>query len=144
MTTTTPSSTSWKFARITAPLTRFLAGRRYFPGWAVVHHRGRRSGRALTVPIALVATPDEFVVNLPWGAGTNWVRNVLAADGCVVRWKGLDHPVSAPAVIGEAAARPYYGRVTWAIARRMFPADDWLVLHRDQRPTLHRDPHASR
>ena len=125
-----PSSLSWKFARLTAPLTRVLAGRRYFPGWAVVHHRGRKTGRALTVPIALVATPEVFLVNLPWGAGTNWVRNVEAAGGCVVRWKGVDHAVDSPEILGEAAARPYYGRISWAIARRMFPADAWLLLHR--------------
>lgn len=126
----TPDSLSWKFARVTAPMTRVLAGRRFFGGWAVVHHRGRKTGRALTVPIALVATPDVFVVNLPWGAGTNWVRNVQAAGGCVVRWKGADHTADAPEILDAAAARPYYGRVAWAIAQRMFPADAWLLLHR--------------
>jgi deazaflavin-dependent oxidoreductase (nitroreductase family) len=126
----TPQGMSWRFARVTAPITRVLAGRRWFPGWAVVHHRGRKSGRALAVPIAVIARPDVFVVNLPWGAGTNWVRNVLAAGGCVVRWKGVDHAVTAPEVIDAAAARPYYGRMTWAIAQRLFPADAWLLLHR--------------
>jgi deazaflavin-dependent oxidoreductase (nitroreductase family) len=129
-TTSAPAGMSWQFARITAPLTRVMAGRRWFPGWAVVHHRGRKSGRQLAVPIAVVATPDVFVVNLPWGAGTNWVRNVLAAGECVVRWKGVDHHVTAPAVIDETAARPYYGRFAWAMARRLFPADSWLVLPR--------------
>ena len=125
-----PRNLSWRFARLTAPVARMMAGRRFFPGWAVVHHRGRKSGRALTVPIALVAAPDVFVVNLPWGAGTNWVRNVQAAGGCVVRWQGVDHHVSAPEILDETAARPYYGRATWAIARRAFPADAWLLLHR--------------
>jgi len=111
-------------------MTRRMAGHRWFPGWAVVHHRGRRTGRALSVPVALTTTPDVFVINLPWGAGTNWVRNVLAADGCVVRWKGVDHVMTRPELIDEATARPYYGRVTWAIARRFFAADAWLVLHR--------------
>ncbi|AEV85361.1 hypothetical protein ACWT_4341 [Actinoplanes sp. SE50] len=130
MTTVAPSSTSWRFARATAPAVRVLAGRRLIPLWAVVHHRGRVSGRALTVPIALTVAPDVFVINLPWGATTNWVRNVLAAGGCVIRWKGADHPVRDPQVIGEVQARPYYGRVAWAIARRLFPADEWLVVSR--------------
>jgi hypothetical protein len=133
MSTTTPDAPrtlSWRFARATAPLVRVLAGRRFPPTWAVVHPRGRKSGRALSVPIAVMATPEVFVVNLPWGAGTNWVRNVLAAGGCVVRWKGADHRVEAPEILDEAAARPYYGRITWAVARRLFPADAWLLLHR--------------
>ncbi|MEU4420818.1 hypothetical protein AB0F81_09335 [Actinoplanes sp. NPDC024001] len=85
---TSPADTSWRFARATAPAVRILAGRRGIPVWAVVHHRGRVSGRDLRVPIAVVATPDHFVINLPWGPRTNWVRNVIAAGGCTIRWKG--------------------------------------------------------
>jgi hypothetical protein len=126
----TPHNISWRFARATAPLTTALAGRRWFPGWAVVHHRGRTSGRDLTVPVAVIATPDVFVINLPWGAGTNWVRNVTTAGHCVVTWKGVDHPVADPVLLDEDAARPYYGSVAWAVTRRLFPADTWLLLHR--------------
>jgi deazaflavin-dependent oxidoreductase (nitroreductase family) len=107
-----------------------MAGRRWFPGWAVVHHRGRKTGRALSVPVAVIVTPEVFVINLPWGPGTNWVRNVVVAGGCVVRWKGVDHPVTRPELVDKTAARRYYGRVAWAIVRRLFPADTWLVLHR--------------
>ncbi|GAA2850680.1 hypothetical protein Acy02nite_34020 [Actinoplanes cyaneus] len=129
MSVVTPDNTSWRFARATAPAVRVLAGRRFSP-WAVVHHRGRVSGRDLTVPVAVVATPDGFVINLPWGAGTNWVRNVLAAGGCTVRWKAADHRMGDPRIVDEATARPFYTRVTWTIARRLFPADAWLVLRR--------------
>jgi deazaflavin-dependent oxidoreductase (nitroreductase family) len=107
-----------------------LAGRRWFPAWAVVHHRGRVSGRNLTVPVAVVTTPDGFVINLPWGASTNWVRNVLAAGGCVLRWKGSDHRVRNPRIIDAAAARPYYPRLVWAIVRKLFPADNRHLLAR--------------
>jgi hypothetical protein len=63
------------------------------------------------------------------GARTNWVRNVLAADGCTLRWRGSDHPTDHPRIVDEEVARPYYGRLTRMIARRLFPADDWLLLH---------------
>ncbi|WP_328468308.1 hypothetical protein OHA21_51440 [Actinoplanes sp. NBC_00393] len=127
---TAPANTSWRMARATAPAVRVLAGRRWFPIWAVVHHRGRKSGRALAVPIAVTATPDTFVINLPWGAGTNWVRNVQAAGGCTIRWRGVDHPVDQPRIIGTTEARPYYSRLTWRLAQTLFPADAWLLLHR--------------
>ncbi|MBG0564093.1 hypothetical protein [Actinoplanes aureus] len=126
-----PKNTSWRLARATAPAVRVLAGRRWFPIWAVVHHRGRVTGRSLTVPVAVIATPDSFIINLPWGAGTNWARNVLAAGECTIRWKGRDHRVNDPRIIDEAAARPYYSRFTWTMARKLFPADAWLLLHRD-------------
>ncbi|MBW6435090.1 hypothetical protein KZ829_15210 [Actinoplanes hulinensis] len=124
----TTSTTSWRLARTTAPAVRVLAGRRLIPLWAVVHHRGRVSGRDLRVPIAITTTPDGFVINLPWGARTNWVRNVIAAGGCVIRWKGADHRMTDPRIIDATEARPYYGRVTWTIASRLFPADAWLLL----------------
>ncbi|GAA1607941.1 hypothetical protein [Actinoplanes couchii] len=112
----------------------FLAGRRVFPLWGLIHHRGRKTGRDLTVPIAVTVAPDGFVINLPFGAHTNWVRNVLAAGGCVLRWKGRDHRLTDPRVIDAAAARPFYSRTAWAFARRFFPADAWLRLR-----TVHHD-----
>jgi hypothetical protein len=130
--TTAPANTSWRFARATAPAVRVLAGRRLIPIWAVVRHRGRVSGRDLAVPVAVLPTPDGFIVNLPWGAGTNWVRNVLAADGCTIRWKGRDHRMESPHVIDAAQARPYYSKTMWAMAQKLFPADAWLLLTTSQ------------
>ena len=128
--TTTPTSTSWRMARLTAPLTRALAGYRVFPLWAVVHHRGRKSGRDLSVPVAVRATADHFLIALPWGPGTNWARNVLAAEGCVVRWRGADHRTVRPELIGGAEARAYFGRFTWAVVQRVFGAEVFLLLSR--------------
>lgn len=131
--TAAPASTSWRFAQLTAPVARRFAGRRFFPLWAVVHHRGRRSGRALTVPVAVRVTPDEFLIVLPWGAGTNWARNVLAAGGCVLRWKGADHAVTAPEVVGRDRARAHFGRLTWPVVERLMAAEEFLVLRRNER-----------
>ncbi|BBH67995.1 nitroreductase [Actinoplanes sp. OR16] len=113
----------------TTPTVVKLAGRRWSP-WAVVHHRGRKTGRDLAVPVVVMATPTEFVINLPWGPTTNWVRNVQAAGACTITWKGADHRATAPRILSEAEARPYYSRLSWTIARRFFPADAWLLLHR--------------
>ncbi|MBM2614419.1 nitroreductase family deazaflavin-dependent oxidoreductase [Actinoplanes sp. LDG1-06] len=123
------ADTSWRFARATTPFVRSLAGRRFSP-WAVVRHRGRKSGRALAVPVVVIATPDRFVINLPWGARTNWVRNVQAAGGCTIRLHGAELRADRPQILDEATARPYYSRTTWWIARHLFPADAWLLLHR--------------
>ena len=117
------------FTRITHPLTVRLAGSRFFPMWAQVRHVGRRTGRSLTVPVVVQPGPGVYVVNLPWGPTTNWVRNVQAAGGCVVRWKGTEQSTTAPELLDEGQARPYYGRFAWAVARRFFPADAWLLLH---------------
>ncbi len=125
-----PSGRSWRLARLTAPMTRAFAGRRFFPLWAVVHHIGRKTGRELTVPVAVIATPEAFVIALPWGPGTNWARNVLAAGGCTLRWKGADHHLTDPKLIDRAGARPFFGRFTWAISQRVIGADSFLLLRR--------------
>ena len=91
-------------ARVTAPLSRPLAGRRFFPLWAIIHYRGRRSGREYAIPVAIRAPAVAFVIALPWGDQTQWVRNVLAAGGCTIRWRGVDHAVVDPRVIGIAEA----------------------------------------
>jgi deazaflavin-dependent oxidoreductase (nitroreductase family) len=133
MTTTTstaPAGRSWRLAPLTAPIARRLAGRRFFPLWAVVHHRGRRTGRELSVPVAVQATPDAFVVVLPWGPGTNWARNVLAAGGCVVRWKGQDRRVTGAALATPSEVRRYYSRPQWWAVEHVIGARTFLVLHR--------------
>jgi deazaflavin-dependent oxidoreductase (nitroreductase family) len=98
------SSISRAVARATAPLSRPLAGRRFFPLWAVLRHRGRRTGRLYAVPVAVRATTDEVVIALPWGDSTQWLRNVLAAGSCSMRWRGEDRGLIEPAVVDYADA----------------------------------------
>jgi deazaflavin-dependent oxidoreductase (nitroreductase family) len=118
-------------ARTTAPLSRPLAGRRPFPLWAVVHHRGRRSGRAYAVTVAIRASADAFTIALPWGEETQWLRNVVAANGCSVRWRGTDHVATTPRIIGfedaAGAFRPIQRFVLRAAGVRSF-----LILERTQ------------
>jgi hypothetical protein len=121
---------------------RSLAGRRFFPQWAVVHHRGRTTGRELSLPVAVLATPDGFVIALPWGPGTNWVRNVQAAGGCTLRWRGTDVPVTGPELLDPPAARPYYPAAMWAFVQRVFSPSAFLLLHRADAATSPTSPTA--
>ena len=91
-----------------------LAGHRWFPLWAVVHHRGRRSGTEYATPIAVIPTIDRNIVliGLPWGVTTNWARNVVAAGGARLTWKGRDQLTVGPRILEpiEAAvlAKPFF------------------------------------
>lgn len=127
---TTTRSTPPAIAKAFDPVARALAGRRLVPLWAVVHHRGRKTERELTVPVAVRSAGDAFVVALPWGPGTNWAQNVLAAGGCVLRWKGADHRITSAELIGAAEARPYFGRLTWKIVERVIGTDHFIRLRR--------------
>ena len=57
-----------------------LAGHRLFPVWAVLRHRGRKSGRQYAIPVAVIPTETTFIIALPWGPETDWLRNVRAAE----------------------------------------------------------------
>lgn len=61
---------------------------RYLPGFAVVHHRGRRSGRGYQTPVNLFRVGDRLVIALTYGRHTDWVRNVVAAGGCTIQTRG--------------------------------------------------------
>lgn len=93
----------WRIARFTNPVMLPLAGRRWNPIFAVVEHRGRKSGRAYAAPIAARRMGDGFVVALAFGAQVDWYRNLLAAGGGVIRWRGNAYPVAAPQRIDAAS-----------------------------------------
>lgn len=92
-------------SRILNPPMRRLAGSRALPLFAVVQHRGRRSGRIYATPVAAKRTTDGFVVPMTFGEQADWFRNVQAAGGCVIRWNGAEYPVAAPEIIDLATAR---------------------------------------
>lgn len=96
-------------ARVLNPLILTLAGTRLMPLYGVIEHRGRRSGKLFHTPVVVRPTDDGFVVPMPWGEGTDWYRNVRAAGGCVVRWKGRDYPLTQPEVVDAAAAGAEFG-----------------------------------
>jgi deazaflavin-dependent oxidoreductase (nitroreductase family) len=95
----------WRIARFTNPVMLPSAGHRWNPIFAVVEHRGRRSGRPYATPVAARRIGDGFVISLAFGAHVDWYRNLVTAGGGTIRWRGVDHPVTAPERIEPAAGR---------------------------------------
>jgi deazaflavin-dependent oxidoreductase (nitroreductase family) len=104
-------SVTKRLAKVLNPVLGKIAALGWIPVWGVVVHTGRKSGRRFATPIALAKTNDGFVIPLPWGASTDWCRNVVAAGGGVVRWGGVDHIVRDPEVIDAAQAAPAFPRL---------------------------------
>lgn len=96
--------------RLSAPLSKPLAGRRFITIWATIRYRGRRSGKEYTLPVAIGTTPESFVIPLPF-AGAQWVLNVMAAGECIIRWNGRDYRATEPELIDAAAAAPAFGPI---------------------------------
>ena len=68
--------------KVTNPIARTLVTR--VPGWGLVVHRGRRSGRAYRTPVAVFRRPGGVTIALTYGPGAEWVQNVLVARGAVL------------------------------------------------------------
>ena len=100
-----------RFARATNRLSLPFAGKRWNPIFSIVRHTGRRSGRTFETPVAARRVADGFVVALAFGNGAHWYRNLVAANGGVIRWRGKDYPVGAPGPIGIEEALATFNAV---------------------------------
>jgi deazaflavin-dependent oxidoreductase (nitroreductase family) len=99
----------------------------------VVRHVGRVSGRAYETPVTIVAADDAFLVALPYGTGTQWLRNVLAAGSATIVTEGHTHEVDRPELVPMetvADAFPESDRKTF----RLFKVDRALRLRRAESP----------
>jgi deazaflavin-dependent oxidoreductase (nitroreductase family) len=90
--------------RVFNPFLGRLAGGRHMGMAAQIHHRGRRSGRLYVTPASARLDGGTFWIPLTFGTGSDWCRNVRAAGGCAIRWKGTDYQATRPVVVDRAAA----------------------------------------
>jgi hypothetical protein len=51
------------------------------------------------------------MISLAFGAQVDWLRNLVAAGGGVIRWRGRDYEVSGPAMIDADEALPAFDPV---------------------------------
>jgi len=95
------------------PLLARFAGSKYLPLWALISHRGRRSGRIYSTPIAARRVADGFVIPLAFGTASDWCRNVLASGRAEIRWKDRVYVLEDPVLVdiqSEMAAFPAVAR----------------------------------
>lgn len=64
-----------------------------------IRHLGRRSGRVYETPVGPFATDDGFVIALPYGTSSDWVRNVLAAGSATLVTEGQTYDVDQPEIV---------------------------------------------
>ena len=85
------------------------AGSRFLRLYGVVQHRGRRSGRSYATPVIMRPTADGFVMPLLAGEKADWLQNLRAVGGGMVRWHGRAYTITDPVVIDWTTARPWFG-----------------------------------
>jgi deazaflavin-dependent oxidoreductase (nitroreductase family) len=118
------------FTRALRPVAMRSAGQRG-SGTSVVRHVGRRSGREYQTPVIAARHDDRFLIALPYGHRTDWLRNVLAAGSATIVADGHAYEVDQPEVIPMAEATAYF-RPREQRMHRQFRVDTALQVH--QRP----------
>lgn len=77
-------------------VTRPFAAR--LPGFAVVVHTGRTSGRTFRTPVNIFPVEGGFVIALTYGVDTDWIKNVLAAGGGQIETRGRTFTCTSPRI----------------------------------------------
>ena len=83
------------------------------PGFCVLTHVGRRSGKVYRTPLNVFRRGDRVVFALTYGSDAEWVRNVLAAGACDIRTMRRDLHLVDPRVVVDPELRdlPWLPRV---------------------------------
>ena len=96
-----------QLTRVMRPLALRSAGKEGSAS-SVIHHVGRRSGRVYQTPVVAAAHDDSFLIALPYGERTDWLKNVLAKGSASLMTGGKTYQVDRPEVIGMAEATMYF------------------------------------
>ncbi len=88
---------------VTNRISRPLAG--WLPGFAVIVHRGRKSGVEYRTPLNAWLGEDDVIVALTYGRDTDWMKNLTAADGGEIVMGRRTYRVGPPQYIGPEGMR---------------------------------------
>lgn len=97
------------------------------PGFAVVHHVGRVSGRSYRTPLyAFAASGEAYVISLTYGPSADWVKNVLAGEATMER-NGEVVTIATAKVVSRSEAWPHLPRLVrmWL---RLLRVTDFLLV----------------
>jgi deazaflavin-dependent oxidoreductase (nitroreductase family) len=96
---------------------------------SVIRHVGRKTGRPYETPVVAFATDDGFVIALPYGSGTDWLKNVLAKGSATIVNEGETWLIDRPELVPVDVAAPYMPAKEQRELRR-FAVDRCLRVHR--------------
>lgn len=109
---------------LTNRITGLFAGR--LPGFGILTHVGRKSGRFYQTPVNVFQAPGAFVIALTYGQEAHWAQNVLAAGGCRLETRGVQYQLAGPVVVRDLTRRQFPLPV--GIVLRIIGAADYMRL----------------
>ena len=96
------------------------------PGFGILTHVGRKSGRVYRTPVNVFRAPEGFLIALTYGRESEWVKNGLAAGRCELETRGVRYQLVAPTIVRDPTRRRFPLPVR--IVLRLIGANDFLQL----------------
>ncbi len=119
-----PASLARFNKRVTNKVSRPVAA--HVPGFGVVIHRGRTSGREYRTPVNVFTRRGGLAIALTYGKDAQWVRNVLAAGEADVMTRGHAHHVTNPRIVHDETRAAVPAPVRAVLGR--LHVDDFLLV----------------
>jgi len=112
---------------VTNRITGLFAG--WMPGFGILTHVGRKSGKVYRTPINVFRVPKGFIIALTYSSQGEWVKNVVAAGGCERKTRGRTYQLGSPIVVNDPSRRrfPFPVRIVLTIVG----ADEYMELAAD-------------
>jgi deazaflavin-dependent oxidoreductase (nitroreductase family) len=111
-------------------ITRLFAG--WLPGFGILTHVGRKSGKVYRTPINVFRASNGFIIALTYSSQSEWVKNVLAADRCELKTRGKKYQLSTPNVVRDPTRRRF--PIPVRLVLRIVGADEYMELWSAQTP----------
>jgi deazaflavin-dependent oxidoreductase (nitroreductase family) len=109
---------------VTNRITGVFAGR--LPGFGILTHVGRKSGKVYRMPINVFREPGGFIIALTYSSQAEWVKNVLAAGRCELQTRGKNYQLTSP-ILGRDSSRRRFP-VLVRVVLTLIGADEYLEL----------------
>src|SRR6185295_10215774 len=102
------------------------------PGFAIIEHKGRRSGRSYRTPVNAFRRGERLSIALTYGAEGDWVKNVLATGGCSATVQRRELTLREPVIVLDEGRRAAPGPVR-VVLRAMGVAEflELMIVERD-------------
>lgn len=110
--------------RVTNRIARRVAW--WLPGFAIVTHVGRRSGRTYRTPVNVFRDESGYVFALTYGRDSDWVRNVLAAGECEIETRRRKVVLDDPELLTDPSPQSVPPPVRWIL--RTVDVGDFLAM----------------
>lgn len=111
---------------VTNRITGLFAG--WLPGFGILTHIGRKSGKVYRTPINVFRISTGFIIALTYSSNSEWVKNVLAAGGCELKTWGKKYQLFTPTVARDPTRRRF--PIPVRLILKLVGADEYMELSR--------------